>query len=140
MVAQLFWVGYRRVFLPYKRRKREQGVSGWNFRKRLSYMLDSIVSFSSLPISLLFWFGVMGISTSVCLAAIVLIAWALGSMEVKGYTPLMLVIVFFGSLQLLTNGIVGFYIWRIFENTKCRPSSFVKMDIAFTPTKKAEYQ
>ncbi len=133
LVAQLFWVGYRRAFLPYKRRKREHGVSAWNMRKRLKYMLDSILSFTNLPIMVLFWIGFVGVSISILLAAVVLGAWALGQVDAKGYTPLMLAVVFFGSLQLLSTGIVGFYLWRIFENTKCRPATFVATALRFDP-------
>lgn len=133
LVAQLFWVGYRRAFLPYKRRKREHGVSAWNMRKRLKYMLDSILSFTNLPIMILFWIGLLGVSISIVLAAVVLGAWAMGTVGVKGYTPLMLAVVFFSSLQLLATGIVGFYLWRIFENTKCRPATFVSTVLRFDP-------
>lgn len=133
LVAQLFWVGYRRAFLPYKRRKREQGVSAWSMHKRLKYMLDSILSFTNLPIMILFWIGLLGVTISALLAAIVLGAWFMGSVGVKGYTPLMLALVFFSSLQLLATGIVGFYLWRIFENTKCRPATFVSTALRFDP-------
>ena len=64
IVIQLFWVGYRRAFVPYTRRKREHGTSGWSFRKRLDYMLDSIFSFTDLPIHILFWLGTLGIAVS----------------------------------------------------------------------------
>ncbi|TVM15497.1 glycosyltransferase [Oceanidesulfovibrio indonesiensis] len=133
LVAQLFWVGYRRAFLPYKRRKREQGVSAWSMRKRLKYMLDSILSFTNLPIMILFWIGLLGVTISALLAIVVLGAWFMGSVGAKGYTPLMLALVFFSSLQLLATGIVGFYLWRIFENTKCRPATFVSTALRFDP-------
>lgn len=133
LVAQLFWVGYRRAFLPYHRRRREYGVSAWSMRKRIKYMLDSILSFTDLPIVLLFWIGILGIGISVLLAGVILWAWAVNAVPVKGYTPLMLTIVFFSSLQLLASGIVGFYLWRIFENTKCRPATLISSRLRFDP-------
>lgn len=138
LVAQLFWVGFRRAFLPYRRLRREQGVSAWTLRKRLTYMLDSVLSFTNLPILVLFWIGCIGVGASALLGVVVFTAWALGAVPAKGYTPVMLAIFFFGSLQLLSTAIMGFYLWRIFENTKRRPATFVASSRLFDPGSRRE--
>jgi glycosyltransferase involved in cell wall biosynthesis len=125
LIAQLFWVGYRRSFVPYLRRKRLRGQSAWNFARRLRYMMDSIFSFSDAPIVAVFWAGVFGVACSVIFGFIVFVARILGYIEEPGYAGIILVTVFFGSTSLLIQGIIGSYLWRTFENTKRRPLRIV---------------
>ncbi|WP_315975746.1 glycosyltransferase [Phyllobacterium sp. A18/5-2] len=125
LVAQLFWVGFRREFVPYVRRVREHGKSAWNFSRRLRYMIDSILSFSDLPIMLVLWLGIIGCSTSLIFGLVTLIAKLSGFIEETGYTSLILLTLFLGSLILTVQGILGMYIWRTAENTKRRPLNII---------------
>lgn len=125
LIAQLFWVGYRRKFVPYKRRARQIGESAWNFSRRFRYMMDSIFSFSDLPIMLVLWVGAFGCAASFVFAVGTLIAKVTGHIDEAGYTSLFLLITFFGSLILLVQGTLGCYIWRTAENSKKRPLSLV---------------
>ncbi|MGH8559062.1 MAG: glycosyltransferase family 2 protein [Methylococcales bacterium] len=121
LIAQLFWVGFRRSFVPYVRRKRLHGHSAWNFSRRFRYMMDSLFSFSDLPIMTVLWLGVAGCSLSFFMALITLVARLTGAIQAAGYTSIVLLVVFFGSLSLTVQGILGCYIWRTAENTKKRP-------------------
>ncbi|UZF94454.1 glycosyltransferase family 2 protein [Bosea sp. NBC_00550] len=121
LVAQLFWVGYRRVFVPYERRPRMKGASAWNFSRRLRYMMDSIFSFSDVPILAVLWIGIAGCLLSLCFAIFVMFARLFGLITEPGYTGLTLLIVFMGSSTLAVQGVIGSYLWRTFENTKRRP-------------------
>ena len=125
LIGQLFWVGFRRAEVGYRRRARQTGRSAWTLWRRLDYMFDAVFAFSDLPIKLLMFIGVFGILLALGVAASVGIAWMLGWIAVKGYAPIMLSIAFFGSLLTLGQGILGYYIWRIAEDTKQRPSGFV---------------
>ena len=125
LIAQLFWLGFRRSFISYARRKREAGVSAWTFVKRLRYMLDSIISFTDLPIMVILWVGLVTFVAASIYSILLLRAWFNHQISVPGYTALMLVIIIFGSLILFTQGLIGLYIWRAFENTKHRPLSLV---------------
>jgi glycosyltransferase involved in cell wall biosynthesis len=125
LIGQLFWLGFRRREIPYDRRPRLIGDSAWKFRRRFRYMLDSVFAFSDLPISLLMWLGALGSSVAIISAAVLTLAWTLGLIEVRGYTPIMLAVIFFGSLLVLGQGIIGCYVWRIAENTKRRPLSVI---------------
>lgn len=131
LVGQLFWVGYRRVEVTYQRQPRPSGQSGWTLRKKISYLLDSVFAFTDLPIRLLTLIGVLGVVLTTGVSAVVLVAWALGQIEVPGYTPLMLVMLFCTFTMLLGLGIVGSYVWRIFENSKARPLSIVSDDTSY---------
>ena len=125
IVAQLFWIGFRRQFVPYARRPREIGKSGWGTSRRLRYMMDSILSFSDLPILAVLWTGVIGLIVSSGFALVSIAGRLLGAIDTEGYTTLVVLISFFGSLTLVVNGLIGCYVWRTFENTKQRPLSIV---------------
>lgn len=125
LIGQLFWLGFRRKEIKYQRRPRRVGNSAWSFRRRFRYMMDSIFAFSDLPISILLWLGTGGIVASFVLAVVIVGAWIWGDIDVRGYVPIMLAIVFFGSIMIFGQGILGCYLWRISENSKKRPLSIV---------------
>jgi len=121
LVGLLVWVGYRRKLVSYARLPRPQGKSAWGARRKLRYMLDSAYAFSDMPIMFLTVVGLAGVCLSCVCGLMVSIAWLSGFITVKGYTPLILTILFSTSLLLLGMGIIGGYVWRAFENTKQRP-------------------
>ncbi len=126
LVALLFWVGYRRAFVPYERRLRLEGRSAWTFGRKLRYALDSIFSFTDLPIRLLLFLGAVGTLAALAASLIVFIAWVRGLVPVLGYTPLMLVIALFGGLTALGLGIIGQYLWLSLQNARNRPNFVVR--------------
>lgn len=125
LVGLLYWLGYRRIEIPYHRAAREHGKSAWSFRKKLAYMFDSIFSFTSIPISVMLTVGVIGFFASIVYAMITTAFWLAGGIEVPGFTALMIVILLSTSAILAGLGIVGTYVWRAFENTKRRPYAVV---------------
>lgn len=131
LIGLLFWLGYRRIEIPYTREERKHGKSAWSFRKKFQYLLDSIFSFTSLPITLILTIGVLGTIISLAAAFVVFIAWLFGAIEVEGYTAQMLVLLFATGSILFALGIVGTYVWRTFENTKGRPNSIVMLAETF---------
>lgn len=126
LVGLLIWLGFRRKSIPYVRRARLNGKSAWTFRKKLRYMLNSMFSFSDLPIWLLSVIGCAGTFVSVVVSLVVFTSWVLESISVPGYVPIILTISFSMFLQMLCLGVIGGYIWQAFENTKRRPQ-FVPM-------------
>lgn len=125
LLAQLFWLGGRRAFVPYTRRAREIGKSAWTFRKKLRYLMDSVFSFTDLPVRLLLLLGLAGLGFSVLLGLVVLGAKLTGHLTVPGYAAIILVVLFFGAFNALGLGIIGSYVWRAYENTKQRPLTLV---------------
>jgi glycosyltransferase involved in cell wall biosynthesis len=125
LVALTFWLGFRREEVVYDRQEREHGTSTWTLRKKLKYLSDSIFSFTDLPIRVLLAAGIVGVLTSLMLAAVVVIARASGMIHVPGYAATIMVISFFAALNLSGLGIIGAYVWRAFENTKGRPGAVV---------------
>jgi hypothetical protein len=88
-------------------------------------MSDSLFSFSDLPIRLLAWGGALGVAFAIGLASFIVVARFMGEIDVPGYTALAVLILLFGGLNMLGLGIVGSYVWRVFENSKARPQSIV---------------
>ncbi|MFO0678093.1 MAG: glycosyltransferase family 2 protein [Polyangiaceae bacterium] len=125
LVGLLFWIGFRRVEVPYARLKRRHGRSAWSLSKKIQYLLDSVYAFSDLPVKLLVAFGSVATLFAMVLAVLVVTARLLGQIPVAGYTVVVLLVMFFGGLNLLSLGIVGGYVWRTFENSKSRPIAIV---------------
>lgn len=131
LLGLLFWLGGRREFIGYQRLARAHGKSAWTFRKRLTYLLDSVFAFSDLPVRALMFLGLVGLGVAVLLGLIELVAKLSGLQTVPGYAGTVLLILFFGALNTLGIGIVGSYAWRAYENTKQRPLSIVSECIEF---------
>jgi polyisoprenyl-phosphate glycosyltransferase len=131
LVGLLVWLGFRRKAIPYKRARRQHGKSAWTFARKMRYLLDSLFSFSDLPIKVLLWVGSIGIVVSLVFSVIVLWARLSGRIQVPGYSPIVLTVTFFGSINLICLGIVGSYVWRAYENTKKRPGAVVLREMEF---------
>lgn len=131
LIAQIFWLGFRREIVTYKRQVRRKGKSAWTFRKKLSYLMDSVFSFTDLPIRLLIRIGGWVSLISGVFALAVLVSRLAGHIVVPGYAATVLAIVFLGSLNLFGLGIVGSYAWRAYENTKARPLAIVIRNTKF---------
>jgi glycosyltransferase involved in cell wall biosynthesis len=134
LVAQIFWLGYRRQNVSYVRQARRHGVSAWTFRKKLNYLMDSVFAFTDLPIRILIRVGAAGATAAALFGLVVAIARLNGSIAVPGYAMTAILIVFFSALNLLSLGIVGSYAWRAYENTKARPLAIPLRVEAFHPS------
>ena len=131
LVGLLLWLGFRRALVPYDRRARQEGRSGWTVQKKWRYALDSIFSFSDLPIRVLLILGGTATIGAIVADVTIFICWQLGLIPVLGYTPLMLTITTFGGLTALGLGIVGQYLWLALQNTRNRPSFVVRSSDEF---------
>jgi glycosyltransferase involved in cell wall biosynthesis len=128
LIGMLFWVGYRRSFIDYTRNQREFGKSSWTFRKKFEYMANSVFSFSDLPIRIIRTIGIVGAFSSLVLSSILFILASKDAISVPGYAPLMIVVLFGSSANLIALGILGSYIWRSFELAQSRPISIIRKD------------
>ena len=131
LVGLVVWLGFRRKSIPYQRLRRRHGRSAWTFARRLRYLADSSFSFSDLPIKVLLWLGSAGLVISIIFSIILVWSRLTGRIQVPGYSPIVLTIIFFGSINLVCLGIVGAYVWRVYENTKKRPGAVVLREMQF---------
>ena len=125
LIALLFWLGYRREYIVYERRRRLEGKSAWTLRKKLRYCLNSIFNFTDLPIQLLLWAGALALLLAISASILVVVAKLRGDIQVPGYTPIVLATLFFGALTSLGFGIVGQYLWLGLQVGRRRPNYIV---------------
>ena len=121
LIAQIFWMGYRRETVHYSRQLRTEGRSAWTFRKKMTYFVDSIFSVTDLPIRMLTYVGGTTATLAAMMALAIAVCRLLGFITVPGYTALMMAVIFFGALNLFGLGLVGSFAWRAYENSKARP-------------------
>jgi hypothetical protein len=126
LIGLLFWLGFRRKFVSYQRRPRLEGRSAWTFSKKLKYSFDSIFNFTDLPIQWLLAAGFGSSALSIVLGSVVLWGRLRGTIPVAGYTPIVLMIMFFGGLTALGLGIIGQYLWLSLQNARRRPNYVVR--------------
>jgi glycosyltransferase involved in cell wall biosynthesis len=136
LVAQLFWVGFRRELVPYDRLPRP-GESGWTLRRKFRYLSDSVFAFTELPVRLLWLVGIVGMTLGVVVGMVVLVARASGAITVPGYAATVLILLLFLSLNSLGLGIIGSYVWRAYDTIKRRPGAIVR-EIVEIPGEQAD--
>ncbi len=120
------WVGYETKFIPYTACERASGTTKWNFWKLLNYAIEGIIGYSTAPLRLATCLG--GISG---VAAVFYLLWVIieklvWGIDVPGYATIIVLILFFGCMQLFCIGIIGEYVGRTFEQTKLRPIYIAK--------------
>jgi glycosyltransferase involved in cell wall biosynthesis len=123
------WVGFKQIGVVYERHERFDGESGYTFKKLLKIASDGIFSFSSLPIRVISFLGVLGLTIA---AGYMLTKYFLFGTEAKGFTPIILFVSFFGSLNLICLGIIGEYIARIYSESKNRPHAIIEKAVNIT--------
>ncbi|MDX2138559.1 MAG: glycosyltransferase family 2 protein [Chloroflexota bacterium] len=116
-----YWLGFKPVVLSYQRRKRRFGRSRWTFTKRLGFLLDSLLGFSVVPIRLISLLGFIVALLSSCYGTSVIIAALMGVRDVEGFPTLVALITFLLGLIIIMLGVIGEYLWRIFEEVNKRP-------------------
>lgn len=128
------WIGFRQTALSYDRDKRFDGETKYPLKKMLKFALDGITSFSSIPLyfSMYIGFGVAILAMAYIL--VVLIKFFLG-VTLPGYASLMVAILFLGGVQLITIGILGQYIGRIFTESKRRHLYIIEDKMGITEKK-----
>ena len=120
------WVGYRQTAVMYDREKRHAGTTKWNYWRLWNFALDGITGFSSIPLRIWTYIGMI-VSVLAFLYALFLIGLKIvHGNDVPGYSSLMVAVLFLGGIQLITLGVLGEYMARIFDEVKGRPLYLVR--------------
>lgn len=120
------WVGYKKKELLYDRNPRLAGETKWNYLKLANFAIDGITSFTTAPLRISSFLGiVVSFAAFVYILFLVIRTIFFGS-DVAGYPSIMAVVLFLGGIQLLSLGVIGEYVGRIFNETKRRPLYFVE--------------
>lgn len=115
------WVGFKQLGFEYERQLRFGGESGYTFKKLIKIASDGIFSFSNLPLRLITFLGLIGVIFSVIYSIYILTKLLIYGINVEGFVTIVIMIMFFGSVNLLAMGILGEYLARIYTESKNRP-------------------
>ena len=120
------WVGYETCFIPYTACERVAGETKWNFRKLLNYAIDGIIGYSTAPLRLATYLGTFSGIAAVLYLIVVILQKLIWGIDVPGYATIIVLLLFFGCVQLFCIGIIGEYVGRTFEQSKKRPVYIAK--------------
>ena len=120
------WIGYKKKEITYDRDQRLAGETKWNYPKLINFAIDGLTSFTTAPLRLSSVMGgIVSVAAFIYIVYLVVRTILFGT-DLAGYPSMMAVILFLGGVQLLSLGIIGEYIGRIFNETKQRPLYFVE--------------
>lgn len=128
------WVGFSSIGVPYERPLRAEGQTKWNHWKLWNYALDGLISFSTLPLRIWTYIGAGIAALSFTYGSFIVIRTLLLGVDLPGYASLLTTILFLGGIQILSIGILGEYLGRIFIEVKNRPLFVIES--TYPPTEK----
>ena len=115
------WVGFNAVGVPYERPQRAAGESKFNLWRLWNFALDGVVSFSTAPLRAWFYVGVVIATIAVLYAVFIVTRVLILGIDTPGYASLLIAVLLMGAIQLLSLGIIGEYLGRLFLEVKSRP-------------------
>ena len=121
------WAGFRQASVEFDRSPRQEGQTNYDLRKMMQLSVDAIIGFSSTPLRVITRLGLLVVLLSLIYSAIVLGLW-LNDVNVPGWTSMMLVILFLGSIQLISLGVLGEYLAILTTEAKDRPRFIITFD------------
>lgn len=128
------WVGYDTCFIPYTACERHAGTTKWNFWKLLNYAIDGIIGYSTAPLRFSTYLGGLSAIAAVIYLIVVVLQKLIWGIDVPGYATIIVLLLFFGSMQLFGLGIIGEYVGRTFEQSKNRPVYIAKEILRYNET------
>lgn len=131
------WAGFRQIPLHYHRAARQAGESKYPLRKMLNFAMDGIISFSLVPLKLAIWTGFLAIWIAVAGIIVAIVDRLLNKQLPRGWASLFVAVLFMGGVQLVSLGILGEYLGRIYTEVKRRPLYVIQERLGF-PAKNAK--
>ncbi len=120
------WLGFSQYGIKYRPGERKTGETKYNLRKMFSLAIEGITSFSVRPLRLAAWIGLAASSIGFLYGAFALYGFLFADLNVTGWTSLITAVIFLGGIQLITLGIIGEYIGKLFMQVKGRPNYIIK--------------
>ena len=122
--AMSSWIGFRQIQVEFDVKEREAGESKWSTGKLISYAVSNIVGYSTAPMQVVTGAGIVVFLLAIILGIQTLVKYCTGH-AVEGFTTVILLILIIGSVIMISLGIIGYYIARIYEETKGRPKYII---------------
>lgn len=124
-MALITWMGFKQAFISYDKQARRHGRSGWSLEKKLKLVVDSITSFTYLPIRFMSYLGIIVALIGFIYAAVIIVNAIKGN-PIQGWSSLMLVVLVIGGFQMIMMGILGEYLWRALDESRRRPMYLIE--------------
>ncbi|MBQ7360330.1 MAG: glycosyltransferase family 2 protein [Lachnospiraceae bacterium] len=121
LTLQVMWVGFKTAMVYFDRRDREKGVSRWTFAKKFKLVMDSLMSFSYMPIRTMVYMGIIFDIIAVILFISVIVEFFTMGTPIAGWSSLMCVVLCSSGMMMTMMGILGEYLWRTFDASRNRP-------------------
>lgn len=125
------WVGFKQVGIEYDRQPRHQGKTNWNYWKLWNFALDGITLFSTFPLRLWSYIGIIISFLSFGYASFLILRTLIYGRDFPGYASIMVAVLFLGGLQLISLGVIGEYLGRVYAETKRRPLYIINESYGF---------
>lgn len=122
----LVWGGFKTVWVPYDNVERVAGKSKWNFVSLVRYAFDGIVAFSTVPLEIISFGGLVLFLASLIFILFIAIRWLLFSDPVAGWPSLVCIIAFFSGILLFSIGVLGLYVSKLYIEIKRRPLYLIR--------------
>ncbi len=126
LTGQILWSGFKTGKVYYRRLAREIGTSRWTLKKKIRLVMDTLFSFTSLPITVVIYIGGGSLCIALVWAFVVLFAKLVGMIRVSGWTTLFIFNLFSFGVIMMTLGILGEYLWRTFDASRKRPPYIIE--------------
>ena len=126
LTCQILWCGFKTDKVYYRRLAREIGTSKWTLKKKIRLVMDTMFSFTSMPITMVINVGLLSVIGSILWALVILILKFSGAIEVQGWTTLFIFNLFAFGVIMITLGIIGEYLWRTFDASRNRPPYIIE--------------
>lgn len=123
------WIGFKSIGVPFEVESRASGQSKFNFARLVRFALDGLMSFSSIPLKVWTWVGLAISGFALTMAAYYFVRTMLFGVDTPGFPSLIVSIAFFSGVQLISLGVLGEYIARIFNEVKGRPLYLVAEEV-----------
>ncbi len=127
------WVGFRQTGVPYQVAPRAHGETKWNYMKLFRFALDGLTSFSTAPLRLATWTGILVSICAFLYAFLIIVETLVLGRTVPGFPSIIVSVMFFSGIQLIFLGVIGEYVGRIFAEVKERPLYLVAEEVGATP-------
>ncbi len=129
ILALITWMGFRQATITYDKAARLHGRSGWSIKKKLKLVVDSVTSFSYVPIRFMSYLGFTVAFAGFVYAGLVILNFLRGA-PVQGWSSLMVVVLLVGGLQMVMMGVLGEYLWRALDESRRRPRYIIEATTA----------
>jgi len=123
------WIGFKSVGVPYQVADRAEGVTKWSFRKLIRFAIDGLASFSTLPLRVWSLLGLAISLMAIAYASVIFVRTIVFGADVPGFPSIIISVMLLAGVQLISLGVLGEYLGRVYEEVKARPLFLVAEEV-----------